>query len=264
MFAVLLLTLCLPIDDPANKDVQVIDYSSFEIPINATQQQRIGVERFNLFVSTDKGQTWKLHSTCRTNEGNFSFTAEKNGVYWFAAQSVKHTGEKSPETKDLVAVLKVKVDSPFILDGRTKDTVDVDVIDYQSFDIPNYVPRNQLLEYSWIYLYVSEDEGKTWELYSIYHLSDDVFPFSNNKDGTFWFAAKLVKSTDFVKPETKDLQVALKVKVDTSGTHEINPTKEAPKETKAETVVQTIEAPLSNCCQQQFHRGSKCRHRRCR
>jgi len=41
-------------------------------------------------------------------------------------------------------------------------------------------------------------------------------------------------------------------------------TKEAPKEVKPEIVVLTVEAPLSGCCQQQFHRHCKCRLRRCR
>src|SRR5260370_279399 len=111
-FALLFIGLALagdPIELP--KDVFEVQARAFDIPIQVNPNRRDTIERIRLFVSVDRGKTWKHAQDCQPTDEQVSFTAPKDGLYWFAVQTVLKDNKKEPAEKDLAASLKVYVNA---------------------------------------------------------------------------------------------------------------------------------------------------------
>src|SRR5262249_6276577 len=67
-----------------------------------------------------------------------------------------------------------------------------------------------------VQLYVSEDQGRTWQQGATARPEDQAFTFQAQRDGVFWFAVRTADADGRHNPATLDqLQATLKVCVDT-------------------------------------------------
>jgi RNA polymerase sigma factor (sigma-70 family) len=115
-----------------------INERNFCIPINTDSSRRGDLECLRLFVSSDKGKTWKLVDEITPERKSFTFTAPADGIYWFTVESVAKNGTKSPEDLRAASVqLKVMVDTSAPSElrkaadpkptGRTRETCAISV-----------------------------------------------------------------------------------------------------------------------------------------
>src|SRR5262249_40415608 len=65
------------------------------------------------YVSTDQGRTWQLYANATPDQGYFKqFTAEHDGLYWFAVRTMDREGRfYPPQIESLKPGLKVHVDT---------------------------------------------------------------------------------------------------------------------------------------------------------
>lgn len=76
---------------------------SIRIPVNVAEAHRGSFESLNLFVSTDRGNTWEQAETITPNQAAFHYRPAEQGTYWFACQTVGKDGRKCPESVDALA-----------------------------------------------------------------------------------------------------------------------------------------------------------------
>lgn len=81
---------------------------TFIIPFEVDPRPE-AIDRLRLFVSLDQGKTWKHAKDAKPTDGKFTYTAPKDGLYWFAVQTVLKDGKNEPEEKDFDASLKLYV-----------------------------------------------------------------------------------------------------------------------------------------------------------
>lgn len=85
---------------------------SFRIPFRVDPSERMRLSEIQLYVSTDSGQSWRLHSNGQPDQEFFPFTARTDGEYWFAVRTVDREGRQYPPTLSGVAPgLRVHVDT---------------------------------------------------------------------------------------------------------------------------------------------------------
>ncbi len=100
----------------------VTSRSQFTIPFRFDQQElkRLNAQKVHLFLSRDRGQTWKQVDSAGLNEKQFLFQPDSDGDYWFSvavsdAEQVMH-----PEPSLAPPGLKIIVD-------RTRAEMDLNV-----------------------------------------------------------------------------------------------------------------------------------------
>ncbi|MCS7046097.1 MAG: hypothetical protein NZO58_07055 [Gemmataceae bacterium] len=70
------------------------------------------IRQVQLYVSIDLGQTWQAAANAPPDQGHFRFTAERDGLHWFAVQTVDLDNRVHPPTMQGVQPsLKVVVDT---------------------------------------------------------------------------------------------------------------------------------------------------------
>jgi hypothetical protein len=89
----------------------VLDRRGFVMPLRIEPQFAARLRECNLFVSEDRGKTWRLFSTVPAGRREFLCKVAKDGVYWFALQTVAKDGTESPQSKGLFPMMKVRVSS---------------------------------------------------------------------------------------------------------------------------------------------------------
>jgi hypothetical protein len=103
-----------PASDPAElpKDVVVIETPQFAMPIEYSGPEQAKIETTRLFVSEDRGKSWKHMADYKPNDKRANFSAPHDGQYWFALQMVLKDGKCEPPDLDhLSPSLKVYVNS---------------------------------------------------------------------------------------------------------------------------------------------------------
>ncbi len=111
---VLAAAACGPASVPAQETVGGVVYSryrAFRIPFNvgATAAQ---LRQVQLYVSTDQGQTWQPSATAPPDQRYFRFQAERDGLYWFAVQTLDLDNRVNPTNmQGATPSLKVMVDT---------------------------------------------------------------------------------------------------------------------------------------------------------
>ncbi|MFT3882342.1 MAG: hypothetical protein QM703_22160 [Gemmatales bacterium] len=101
--------------------IRVVDWHQFYVPNLLPRASVFDFPKTNLFVSTDEGLTWKLYVTYPSISSQFHYSADSDGVYWFATQRVKVSGEAIPDQYNLKVEYKVRVDRGFHLKSETKE-----------------------------------------------------------------------------------------------------------------------------------------------
>jgi hypothetical protein len=84
------------------------------------------------------------------------------------------------------------------------------------FAMPLQIDSERREKIERIFLYVSEDRGKTWTRKADYKATDEKLNFTAAKDGMYWFALQVEYSDGKKEPsEATDLTPAMKVFVNT-------------------------------------------------
>jgi enterochelin esterase-like enzyme len=93
------------------EEPHLTEFREFKIPFQLvldSDEKRTRLVR--LYVSENKGKTWMQVAEAKPSEKWMSFSAPRNGVYWFGIQSVMIDGTLVPsDSKDLQASLKTRV-----------------------------------------------------------------------------------------------------------------------------------------------------------
>jgi hypothetical protein len=83
---------------------------ALKIPCKVDSPQ--AVERVQLYVSDNRGQTWAFYDEITPEKDSFVFSARKPGEYWFTARLKKKDGTLDPaRTADFVVMQKVEVET---------------------------------------------------------------------------------------------------------------------------------------------------------
>ncbi|MGE3803766.1 MAG: hypothetical protein AB7K24_03720 [Gemmataceae bacterium] len=124
---VLGLLLAVPVASPAqDPDVTYTRQQVFRIPFQTDSGER-RLKQVQLYVSTDQGRSWHPFANVRPDEGYFTFTANRDGLYWFTVRTIDMDNRAFPLTMDTAQPgLKVVVDTqppvvtlrPFERDGQ--------------------------------------------------------------------------------------------------------------------------------------------------
>jgi hypothetical protein len=108
----LLAVVCASEPIELEKEVVEIQQRELHIPLLFDPEKGKGIERIGLFVSTDRGKTWKHYKDWRTDKDKLVYPAPADALYWFALQIVRKDGKKDPpNVKGLGPSLKVYVNS---------------------------------------------------------------------------------------------------------------------------------------------------------
>lgn len=83
---------------------------SFTVPFTIDNQQGHYIE-VQLFVSEDRGETWKYHSRQNVNGKGFPFSCDDEGEYWFAIKSLDRNRRLVPAGNVTNPELVIIVDS---------------------------------------------------------------------------------------------------------------------------------------------------------
>lgn len=97
----------------AASDVVFTKQPRFRIPYHSepAELQRLGAREIQLYVSTDRGLTWKLAQAVPPTAGRFGYEAPSDGEYWFAVRTLDGLGRLHPQAGEITPGLKVAVDS---------------------------------------------------------------------------------------------------------------------------------------------------------
>ena len=91
----------------ASSDAPVIlRQSTFNLPFTVNPSAGVPSE-IQLYVSTDRGASWRFYERAAPAAGSFPFRAPRDGEYWFALQTVEPDGRSAPRTQDLRPARKV-------------------------------------------------------------------------------------------------------------------------------------------------------------
>ena len=108
----LLMCLLAPAIEPPDPTVHTVQQRAFRVPVQI-ESRRNDIEHLTLFVSTDKGATWKEAGVIGPDQDGFRFVAPGDGVYWFAVQiALKDKTMDPAEPTRMEPALKVAVETP--------------------------------------------------------------------------------------------------------------------------------------------------------
>jgi Aspartyl protease len=106
-----LFALCAVAEPPdVPRDVVVLRSRSFNFPTAWDTQGTKGVELVRLFVSDDRGATWKRVSDHKPGDKRAPFKADRDGEFWFSLQTQRTDGSLEPAMIErLTPAMKVRV-----------------------------------------------------------------------------------------------------------------------------------------------------------
>jgi hypothetical protein len=94
------------------KDEFEIQSRRFAMALMFQTDKKDNIECIRLFVSEDRGKSWKHEKDYKSPVEKVTFTAPDDGLYWFAAQIVFKDGKRQPgELDDLEPAMKVYVNT---------------------------------------------------------------------------------------------------------------------------------------------------------
>lgn len=86
--------------------------TSFRIPFTVDQKDKPRLREVQLYFSRDRGARWRLYTSTRPDQVDFTFTAPSDGEYWFSVRTMDLEGRIYPPSLDGVAPgLRVVVDT---------------------------------------------------------------------------------------------------------------------------------------------------------
>src|SRR5262249_12760988 len=100
--AALLLVSTAVFSDPPEieSDVDEIQSRSFVLPLQKSQDDKERLASIRIYVSQDKGKTWQQVADCTPKNARVVYSAAKDGIYWFALQTLAKDGTTDPPDVD--------------------------------------------------------------------------------------------------------------------------------------------------------------------
>src|SRR5262245_41863792 len=95
-------------------DYYPVKSRTLTVGIEYQPEQRRSIQRMELCVSRDQGQTWGIEAAVTPDQDHFVFTAKEDGIYWLTNMIVFRDGRKDPPDITRLApdrIQKVLVDS---------------------------------------------------------------------------------------------------------------------------------------------------------
>ncbi|MDY3556528.1 hypothetical protein R5W24_005694 [Gemmata sp. JC717] len=111
--AIGILSICAAVV-PAKLPSDVFESTTrwFLLPVALDPALKGKAETIRIFVSSDRGKTWKHEQDCKATIGKVTIGVADDGLYWFAAQVVLKGGSRTPsELTDLIPGQKVFVNT---------------------------------------------------------------------------------------------------------------------------------------------------------
>jgi hypothetical protein len=207
---------------------------SFKMSVLIDAKDRRKIAEVLLYLSRDKGKTWKKAQSAPSDVRYFDYKADVEGSYWFAVQCLHVDGKKVP-IKVTEPGLRVLVESnddapseggkveenelPMLRVSTAEETVpkDCGVIKQRTFYLPVKIDdevRGKLKE---VILYVSRDRGKKWKIAAKREPDAIYFIYQAPADGRYFFAVQTIAKDGTRVPNKIEIQDAIQVRVDTSG-----------------------------------------------
>jgi septal ring factor EnvC (AmiA/AmiB activator) len=82
------------------------------MPLISAPATKDTIKRVRLFVSEDRGKTWKHENDFKVSDEKATFTARRDGLYYFAIQMVMKDGKRMPDNRRALSpTMKVYVNS---------------------------------------------------------------------------------------------------------------------------------------------------------
>lgn len=81
---------------PLPPEADTIDTRAFQIPIHVKASVRDQIDELVLYVSCDKGKTWKIAAKAKPDQEAFEYLAPQDGLYWFTVQTILKDKSKIP------------------------------------------------------------------------------------------------------------------------------------------------------------------------
>jgi hypothetical protein len=104
--------LLLAAGAPGADDVVHMNQRGLQIPISIKPERQSAVRELILYMSTDKGQHWGIHSRALPTNKAFEFFAPNDGLYYFSVAVTDQRGVQEPPDISKSAVgLRIHVDT---------------------------------------------------------------------------------------------------------------------------------------------------------
>jgi hypothetical protein len=110
--ALALVGMAVSVGQPS--DYNPIRSRSLKLDIEYKPDQRDSIQRIELCVSRDQGQTWGIEAAVTPDQGHFVFTPKEDGLYWVTMMIVFRDGRKDPPDVSRLSadrIQKLMVDS---------------------------------------------------------------------------------------------------------------------------------------------------------
>jgi len=89
-----------------------LETRDFELPVRVIPERRGEIGSILLFLSEDRGRTWKQVDTAAPDKKGFPFKANRDGSFWFAIQIVDKEGNRDPQDVSRTTnIIKVLIDT---------------------------------------------------------------------------------------------------------------------------------------------------------
>lgn len=96
----------------AKDDYVYLKQSVFAIPIQVAPDRLNDIKELRLFVSSDRGRSWRMMQTARPTQKMFTFQAPNDGEYWFTLAYVDKSDNVEPtDVREEPPGLKVILDT---------------------------------------------------------------------------------------------------------------------------------------------------------
>lgn len=128
--------LGLTMAQPPGMDYYPLNVRNITLPIEY-KKDRAAIGQIQLFVSSDRGQTWALASSVLPDQEKFVYVAPKDGLYWFHIVIVDRKGGRDPANLTVEPpAMKVLVDTtrPFVSFTNVKRNGEEVVIEWKVED----------------------------------------------------------------------------------------------------------------------------------
>lgn len=79
-----------------NDGAVYLKQSTFKIPIHVAADKKDLIKELFLYVSTDRGATWRRIQTAKPTDQSFTFRAQTDGEYWFSLAYVDQNDKTEP------------------------------------------------------------------------------------------------------------------------------------------------------------------------
>ena len=94
--AMLVIIAVRPVVAAGQGNVSYHNATSFKIPFEIGSADKKRIKSIELYVSEDRGETWKLYTSTTASTSYFAFRGNREGEFWFAIRTLDISGRYNP------------------------------------------------------------------------------------------------------------------------------------------------------------------------